>query len=157
MRREQVAQVTLKRLGTDKMQALVSMKESFGAQLQEKRELLETTRKRAGQTRDDELAQQFIQYAEKINAHIHILEKEYDDAREMLEDFHAGNAWIQSTLKRIYEHDPVRDMPKPEDVKAFPYEERRLLLAATGLRVEIFPATRQPRAEVYFSWELSPI
>jgi hypothetical protein len=86
----------------------------------------------------------------------------------MLDSFNAGNAWIESILKRIYDDNPIREIPTPEDIKAFPYEERRLLLAATGLRAEAYPknwtgesvagysdsADKAPkRVEVFFSWE----
>jgi Recombinase len=100
----------------------------------EKRDLLRNARKRAMQTQDEDLAQQSLQEAEELNASIHTLEQEYADAREMLDNFNAGNAWIESTLKRIYEHNPIREIPTVEDIKAFPYEERWLLLAATGLK-----------------------
>jgi site-specific DNA recombinase len=153
MRREQVTELLVKRMGTDQVQALVSMAEGFQVQIVEKQEMLRNARKRSLQTNDDDLAQQFVKEAEELNAEIHTLEKEYADAREMLDDFDIENRWIESTLKRIYDHNPVREIPTPEDVKAFPYEERRLLLAATGLRAEVFPRTRTPRVEVYCSWE----
>lgn len=154
MRREQVRELMLNRLGKGKLEQLVAMAEGFQAQLQDKREEMDLARRRASQTRDDELAEEFIKDAEKLNAEIHMLERDYEDAREMLENFDSGHKWVEITLQRIYEHNPMRPIPTVEDVKAFPYEERRLLLVATGLRVEVFPKTYPNRIEVYFNWEL---
>jgi Recombinase zinc beta ribbon domain/Recombinase len=135
-RKESVRDLMLKRLGTDKRDALASMAEGYAAQIAEKRELLETARRRALQTSDDELAQSFIHAAEELNGQIHTLEKDYAEASEELDDFHADNAWVDATLRRIYERSSVLDV---EEVKAFPYDDRRVLLAATGLRAEVYP------------------
>jgi hypothetical protein len=173
IRREWATQLMIQRLGSGKIEALASMAESYQAQIAENRQLLETARRRALQTTDDELSAAFMRDAEELNAKIHELEQEYAEARDQLDTFNAGNAWIQSTMERIAAHNPIQDVPTPEDVKAFPLEERRLLLAASGLRAEVYPknwtgerqeGTRagpagrdSKRVEVFFSWDLDPM
>jgi len=116
-------------------------------------------------TKDPELAEGYMHDAEQLNAQIHGLEQEYAEARDQLDSFQAESAWIDVTLKQIYEHSLIHEMPLPEDVRAFPLEERRLLLAAFGLRAEVYPTNWQgkrcqggtgskERVEVFFSWEL---
>ncbi len=147
MRRERLTELMLKQLGVDKIQALVSMAEGFEAQLKEKREELE-------------VAQQFIQDAEDLNEQIHRLEQEYADARENLDKFNAENEWATARLKGIYERNPIREIVTAETVRGFPYEDRRLLLAATGLRVEVYPnhwpkRERETRFDVFCAWEVT--
>jgi hypothetical protein len=53
---------------------------------------------------------------------------------------HALNQPVyEAILKRIYDQSPIRGAPTPEDIRAFSLEERRLLLAASGLRAEVHP------------------
>jgi len=129
----------LHRLGLDRVQALATMAEGYQAQLTEKRAELDTARRRARQTTDDALAQQFIQDAEELNRTITALEAEYKDAREKLDNFNAGNAWVDATLARIKAGIKDMDNPTEADIRALPYDERRLLLAATGLYLRVFP------------------
>jgi hypothetical protein len=163
MRREWATQLMAQRLGSGKIEALASMAESYQAQIAENRQLLETARRRALQTTDDEIAGQILHDAEELNAIIHGLEQEYAEARDQLDTFNAGNAWIQSVMERIAHHNPIRETPAPDDVKAFPLEERRLLLAASGLHAEVYPknwtgervqggAGSGKRVEVFFDW-----
>ncbi len=70
-------ELLVQRLGADKIEILARMAESYQVQLTEKREELETARRRARQTKDDELAEQFLRDAERLNTAIHLLEKEY--------------------------------------------------------------------------------
>jgi hypothetical protein len=155
----------MKRLGTGKIAALASIAESYQAQMYGKREELETARRRARQTTNDELSQQFMSDAEQLNSEIHLLEQDYAEARQRIDNFNAGQAWIQSTMERIAAHNPIRDTPTPDDIRAFPLEERRLLLAASGLRAEAFPkkwtakcsssSEKLPkRVEVFLDWAL---
>jgi DNA invertase Pin-like site-specific DNA recombinase len=137
--RNEMAELMVNHLGSNKIAALMSMSEGFEAQLKEKREELDNARSSARQTKDMELRQQFISDAEVLNDQIHALETEYAEARGQLAEFTAESAWVQSTLDRIYNHNPIREIPTPEDVKAFPLEARRLLLAASGLRAEVYP------------------
>jgi site-specific DNA recombinase len=166
-RREWATELMVQRLGTGKREALVAMAESYQTQLAEKRELLENARKLALQTKDPELSQSYLHDAEALNSEIHGLEQEYAETRDELDNFNAGHAWVQSTMERIFSHNPIGQAPTPEDVKALPLEERRLLLAASGLRAEVYPknwqgerqqGTRWPnayeRVEVFFDWEL---
>jgi hypothetical protein len=166
MRREEVAQLMLKRLGTDKVQALVSMAESYQVQIKEKQELLRNARKLSMQTRNEDLAQQYLQEAEELTAQVHTLETDYAAARDELDNTEADTKWVESTLRGIYDGNSIREIPTPEDIKAVPYEKRRLLLAATGLRAEVYPKNwtgprekggvgSTDRVEMFYSWELS--
>jgi DNA invertase Pin-like site-specific DNA recombinase len=149
----------IERLGLDKAQALVSMAEGYQAQLAEKRAELDTARRRARQTADDTLAQQFINDAEELNAAILSLEAEYNDAREQLDNFSAGNAWVDATLARIKAGIKDLENPTEADIRALPYEERRLLLAATGLNIDVFPqgwrGSRQGRTAAERGWPVA--
>src|SRR5260221_10798370 len=91
----------IERLGLHQVSALTSMSEGYQAQLAEKRTELETARRRARQTTGDVLAEQFIRDAEELNAAILSLEVEYKDAREKLDNFSAGSAWVDASLERI--------------------------------------------------------
>jgi site-specific DNA recombinase len=139
MYRERLQEVMLSRLGSGKQAALVSMAESFQAQLTEKREELDGAMRMAQKTKDEELANRFLHQAEELNTAIHQLEQGYAQTREQLDNWQTGNAWIESTLKRIYDLSPIREAPTPEDIRAFSLEERRLLLAASGLRADVYP------------------
>jgi len=132
-------QKMIEQLGLDKVAALVSMAEGYEAQLAEKRTELETTRRRARQTSDDTLAAQFIRDAEELNASITALEAEHKEAHEALDSFHAGNAWVDSTLERIKAGMHDIESPTEADIRALPYEERRLLLASLGLYLKVYP------------------
>src|SRR5262245_58085630 len=61
------------------------------------------------------------------------------EARERLDALNAENAWVNAIMERLYVRTAWYPDPRPEDIRAFPYEERRLLLAATGLRAEVYP------------------
>jgi hypothetical protein len=135
---EVLRDLMLKRLGTDKIAALTTMAAGFQAQLREKREDLETARRRAVQTRDDALAQQFLHDAEKVREEIQSLEADYADARDQLDDWSAGNAWVDAALDSIRQSVPVEN-PTEADIRALKYEVRRLLLAASGLYLQVWP------------------
>lgn len=155
VRRKELGDLMMKRLGTGKLERLVSMSESFQQQIQEKQEDMRIARRRATQTRDDELAQGFIEDAERLLGEIRTLEREYADTREMLDSDISENRWVQATLESIYSH-ALKPIPTPEDVKAFPYEERRLLLAATAMHVNVYPKgwPDHERVECVMRWEL---
>jgi DNA invertase Pin-like site-specific DNA recombinase len=167
-RRTHLHKLLVDRLGTDKIRALAAMAESFQSQLTAKRDELETARRRARQTTDDDLSAQFMHDAENLNAEIHALETDYADAREQLDTFTSGQAWIDAALERVYAASTARlvyvsdgmpGLPTAEDIAALPYEVRRLLLAATGLRVEVFPVGYRPdgkRVTIGFSWTVEP-
>lgn len=137
---EPFREVAIKRLGINKVQALASMAEGYQAQIAEKRELLETARKRSLQTKDDELAQSYINDAEALNEEVHHLEKEYTKARDQLDHFNAGNAWIDAAIDRIRKSLPQDVPPTPEDIKALSYDDRWLLLEVTGMVVLVSPS-----------------
>jgi hypothetical protein len=129
----------IERLGLSKIQALVSMAEGYEAQLAEKRAELDTARRLARQTRDETLQAQFIADAEELNASIANREAEHKEAREALDNFSAGIAWVDAALERIRAGIKDIDNPTEADIRAMEYEERRLLLAATGLYVRVWP------------------
>jgi DNA invertase Pin-like site-specific DNA recombinase len=163
-RRTNLRELLVSKLGTGKLAALAAMAESFQVQIAEKKEELDTARRRARQTKDDVLSQQFMHDAETLSAEIHSLESEYADAREQVDTFTSGQRWIDEALERVYAASTARlvyasdrmpGFPEPEDIKALPYEVRRLLLAATGLRAEVFPVGYRPdgkRIKVGFAW-----
>jgi hypothetical protein len=157
IRRKEVGELMLERRGSSKQQAVQATAESYAVQVAEKLELLESAKERVLMTKDKELAESFMRTAEKLNQEVHALELAYATAREELDDWHAENAWVDATLKAIYEGSRMGSVPAPEDVKAFPYEERRLLLGVTGLRAEVFPKgwPDHERVEVFFNWKLS--
>jgi site-specific DNA recombinase len=165
-RRNWAKQLMVERLGIGKRNALAAMAEAYQAQLQAKRQELDQTLSLARQASPD-LAARLLADAEQVNTAIHGLETEYAKANQQLEEFQAGQAWIQATLEQIAAHSPVGIAPTPEAVKEFPLEERRLLLAASGLRAEVYPlnwtgkreeGTRwgpgHKRVEVFFDWAL---
>jgi DNA invertase Pin-like site-specific DNA recombinase len=158
MRREEIAELMLNQLGRDKIRALVSMAEGYEAQLKEKREQRDAARRMSWMTKDEAQAQEYMDDARELRDQVHKLEREYAEARDELDSFNAENEWVNSTLKRIYDHNPIREIVTAEIVKGFPYEEKRVLLAATAVRVEVFPknwAGRETRFDVYSDWEVA--
>jgi DNA invertase Pin-like site-specific DNA recombinase len=129
----------LQRLGLDKVRALASMSECYQAQLTAKRTELDTARRRARQTTDDALAAQFMTDAEELNKSISAIEAEYNEARQALENFSSGIARVDATLERIKAGIKDIDNPTEADIRALPYEERRLLLASKGLYIRVWP------------------
>jgi hypothetical protein len=105
-------ELMVKRLGTDKTQALASMAEGYAAQIADKRADLETAKRRSLQTRDEDLAQQYMRDAETLNAEIHSLEQEYADARDELEEFTAGNAWIDTHWRAYVQPCPMTTLSR---------------------------------------------
>jgi hypothetical protein len=147
--RYDLEQLMVQRLGIDKILTLGEMAEGFAAQLRQKKEEVETAKRRAIQTKDDDLAQEFIAAAEAAQASIRELEKEYAEARQQLNDFNAGNAWVQSVLDRIYAR------PTVEDVRNLPLEERRLLLAASGMQVIVHPVGWNDGKRIDVKWDIT--
>jgi hypothetical protein len=115
------------------------MAEGFQVQLQEKREMLETARRRALQTKDDELAAQFIRDAEELNGSIHRLEVEYAETREKLDTQNAGNTWIDAAVERRRRAMPGDVPPTVQNIKDLSYDDRRRMLEDTGLCLWVYP------------------
>lgn len=150
----------LKRLGTDKTEHLAVLAEGYAAQLAEKREELETARRRARQTRDDTLAAQFIADAERLTADIRTLEADYAEARAERDSSESGSAWVDTVLARIRACLPADDLqPTAADIRGWPLDIRRLLLANTGLYLAVYPQGWRAdgkRVVVQHYWVVTP-
>jgi DNA invertase Pin-like site-specific DNA recombinase len=135
---ELLRDLMIQRLGTDKVHALAAMAESFSIQMAEKQAEYDRTRRLATQTPDGKLQDDLLQDAAVLGQELSRLQAEYDQTRKDLDNFNAGNAWVNTVMAQIRASVPT-DNPTEADIRAFPLDIRRLLLDASGLYLEVWP------------------
>jgi hypothetical protein len=140
---------------------------SAAGALREKQEEQQTLAASIGLTTNAAVRQAIIAQMETVAEEVQKLEAAYQEAQQVEEREQAAEAWIQSTLDKIYGWrttwaqtvDAETEMfytttPLP-DLDELPFDLKRVAVEASGIVVKLYPVGSEERIQVAFNQSIS--